>query len=430
LPYVTMILDEGAALPSAAAKARTNARAGTRRFRFLSLANPTNVYDEASRFCEPTGGWGLLDEFSESWRSSYGLVLHNHGASSPEVQEPGKYPYLIGQGQLDDMLKDCGGNTDDALYWTMVKGLPRPGGASDGVLSHGDLQLCRNLHGKYRAAKFVVRVGGLDPSFSSGGDGCIFSAWDLLAAEDGTGVLCHHATERIPLNESEAHLTPMSYQAVYGGKRLCEKYGISFTDIGIDDSGTQSVADIWEVETGFAPLRENFGAGAREWHGGAVVLNANGKNPGGFGGDGWKRCADRVTELWDNVARSLRSGRVLLGPDGKLLGEKAEKQFVNRLFVSGAVPLKLEKKKDYKRRNGGNSPDEADAVALAQSVAFERFGYRPDGGQVRVHGRKVNTNVGVGYAQTKGYGAKMNRPGPAASMNFKGGSKPLKTSYK
>jgi len=382
---VTIILDEGSALPPAAAKARMNASAGTKRFRFVSLANPISRTDESCRFSEPveceenkakgiTGGWDTLDEYAKSWRSAYGLVIHNHAEDSPAIAEPALYPFLANRAFIDNaLLRVCGGNSDDPLYWTMVKGLPRPDGGESAVASTSDFARVAMLPDNSFAV--LGHVGGFDPSFTSGGDACMFCVLEVGLMNNGSsGAVRLKENRRIPLSSSSG--VPMSYQAVNGAVAICAEHNISLCDVAIDDSGTQSVADIWEVETGFAPVRENFGAASRDFVGG-TFLNSSGKSVGNLGPDGWRRYGNRVTEMWSDTMRAVRSGRFLRRETGVggILGFDAEGQFCRRKYVKDSAPLRLETKREYKSRSGGKSPDDADAIALATTCAVQRFGF-------------------------------------------------------
>ena len=379
LPYVTIILDEGSALPAAAAKARTNARAGARRFRFVSLANPISRTDESARFAEPPCGWQALDEYETEWRSSYGIVLHNHAELSPGIAEPEKYPFLPNATFLRDALQDCAGNKDDQLYWTMARGLPKPDSGENSVASRADFEIASLSQPGDEFAAYGT-VAGLDPAFSSGGDACMLFALDVgVRGRYFTGAVRRRAIRRIPISSSSP--LPATYQAVRGAVAVCQELGIALSDIAIDDSGTQSVADVWEMETGFAPIRENFGASAKLFEGGLFLNNA-GKSQGGLNQNGYHRHGNRVTEMYAELVRAVRTGHFARFESGQggVLGTDAENQFCRRRFVKDSTPLRLEPKREYKARSGGKSPDEADSAVLALSAAVARFGFDPQTG--------------------------------------------------
>lgn len=367
LPFVTLILDEGAVLPPAASKARINARAGTKRFRFLSLANPISYNDEATKFCEPLAGWPTVDEHVPSWRSRFGLVLHHNGYDSPAITEEGaeKYPFLINKEQIDTIVREEGHNNDDApIIYTMVKGWPCPVGLENTVLSEADI-ISFNLKGDPEWAEMYsedfVRVAGLDPAFTSGGDNCVLQTATVGFLRGGVYAIAFDPPDYVPIKASSNR--PAIYQVVEGTRDLLVQKGIPLENVGIDDSGTQSVADVYEVELGVVPVRCSFASKASE------EFSETGEAL-------QKKFANLVTEMWADVAKLGRNGQL------RGLNNKAALQFCSRFYKKGIKPLALESKKDYKKRlSGQNSPDEGDALSICARVAKIKAGLVPGGGK-------------------------------------------------
>lgn len=350
LPYVTMILDEGAALPPAAANARFNARAGTRRFRFLSLANPIDRYDEATKFCAPKGGWETVDENTGKWRSNYGLVLHRNGFKSPAIEHPEEYPFLINQKQLDDMLRDAGGNRDDPLIWRMAIGFPLPLAAEDSVLSPATISAFAADKPAVWLERPICRVAGLDPAFTSGGDKCILQVADVGVSQSRELIISFLTPIQVPIEASNPR--PVEYQISDYVLAKSVELGFSLSDLAVDDSGTQSIASIIQEESGVAPIRVNFGARA------TPLPNdpKTGKPPR-------PRYRNKVTELWYELARLVREGKV------RNLPPVVARQMCSRRYRRDVTPLALESKVEYKSRHQGRSPDEADALVVALEPA-------------------------------------------------------------
>lgn len=368
LPWTTIILDEGSALPAAAAKARFNAMAGTKRFRFLSLANPVSQFDEATKFCVPVDGWGSVGPETPRWRSKHGLVLHHDGFRSPAILEPGgaeKYPFLINQHQIDRMLEEAGGNVDDPMIWVMARGFPVPRGDAASVLSEADLSTFgARLPVVWRegGAGDWVDVGGLDPAFVAEGDGCVLQRARVGMSVEGLHVIAFHKEDRIPVGASSSR--PGAYQAADGLLALCARHGLAIENVAIDDSGTQSVCDIVEVESGRKPIRCNFTSKAD------VVVGEGGVAAA-------PKYRNLVTEMWHAAARLVRERQVRGLPDA------AADQMCRRRYLRDLKPLALESKREYKKRQSGQrSPDEADALVLcvraAMRVAGLRAGRVPD----------------------------------------------------
>lgn len=350
LPFVTMILDEGAVLPEAAANARFNAIAGTTRFRFLSLANPIDRFDQATKFCAPKGGWSTVTPDTGKWRSRYGLVLHHNGFRSPAIQEPEKYPFLINQAQIDTMLREVGGNEDDPYIWKMVTGFPAPSGAEEAVLSPADIAAFRMAEGVTWESAQPVLVGGLDPAFTSGGDKCSLQLAEVGIAAGHQWVIAFLPPITIPIMASSER--PAVYQIADFMAVVMRERGLLMRNLAVDDSGTQSAGAVLEMELGEQPILCNFAASATP-----VPASSGSRKTAPA------RFRNLVTEIWYRVAALGRQGRL------RQLPEVAAKQFCARRFRRGVTPLALESKKEYAKRNGGRSPDEADALALCVYAA-------------------------------------------------------------
>jgi hypothetical protein len=360
LPWVTIVLDEGSALPEAAAKARFNAAAGSKRFRFVTLANPVSIFDEATKFAEPLGGWGSVDETTEFWRSRFGLVLHHNGFQSPAIVEENgaeKYPYLINGEQIDRMLSEVGGNEDDPMVWRMAKGFPAPQGLESTVLTSVDLVTFHAFEQPvWREDTVFQEVAGLDPAFTSDGDGCILQRARIGMTREGLLTICFHEPDILTISASSGR--PAAYQVSDQTRALAAQYNLPIDNIDVDDSGTQSVADIIEVESGKRPMRRNFGA---------KPTDAPTKP-----GDPRCRYANLVTEIWHRVAGLVRENQVRGFP------KKAASQFCSRRYRKDRIPLALESKAEYKKRwSGQRSPDEGDALALCVMAAVRVAGLAP-----------------------------------------------------
>lgn len=353
LRYTALCLDEGSSLPPAAAKARVNASMGAQRFVFLSLANPISFNDEATRLAEPIDGWSSVDERTPEWMSTYGFkVLHHNGFDSPAITEPDgarKYPHLINQAQIDRNMREAGGNVDDQVIWTMVRGYPAPQGSVLSVLTDVDI---RNFELNTPAVfdtrgHEIVRVAGLDPAFTTGNDGCAWRFGEVGYDREGRFVLNLKPVELFPLNPSSSE--PIAYQVVRLTLQRMREHNIPICNLAVDDSGTQSIASIIHKESGQMPLYCNFSSQASD-------------------PKSWRNL---VTEMYFFM-QALARGYQLKGLDPKTAA-----QFCARRFKNAIKPLALESKDDYKKRMAQKSPDEADCTVLLAHAAKRICGLTP-----------------------------------------------------
>ncbi len=89
-----------------------------------------------------------------------------------------------------------------------------------------------------------------------------------------------------------------------------------------------------------------------------------------YAGGGNDMCYNTTSVLWNDFKRRLP--RLQLPDDPDLKSELSSRDFTHRA-KDGMDKLLIESKEDFKRKNGGNSPDRSDAVTLATAdMAIKR----------------------------------------------------------
>lgn len=101
-----------------------------------------------------------------------------------------------------------------------------------------------------------------------------------------------------------------------------------------------------------------------------------------------ERIQNRMTELWDNMARDIELQRIILPDDSVLTSQLTSRKCTT--ISSGR--LKLETKQEMKKR-GCKSPDRADALALALMIPYQS-----------PRQRTQNANDASNYLDNKGSG--------------------------
>lgn len=374
LPYVRLLLDEMAAMRPAAARARFNLMAGTIDFRFFGLANPETFFDLSAQHAEPKdGGWPAVTAASTFWKSHYGWVRHHDGMQSPAIKEPDKYPYLINGDYIEEVKVQVRGNMDDPIVSTMVRGFPSEAGETATVLSPKDLDLFSVKEiadidiRRVKPRTIPLMVAGLDPAFTTDGDNCALQVLEVVPVRVGDGVLAWVARcfpmIYIPIESSSDR--PVTYQIVDKTKAVLAEHNIPIEWLCVDDSATQSVADVIDVEVGSNGarhcIRSSFGSSATQ-----LAISALNVQPAK------ERCRNQATELWMLGAEFIKGNQVR-----ELSAEVALQFATRRVKKTGAGLHMLESKKDYKLRLRG-SPDEGDAFGLS-CIALRSIGFYPSG---------------------------------------------------
>lgn len=165
-------------------------------FKGMFLGQPIGDDDPLDKLSEPIAGWGSEGEIKKTatWRNKFGGVTINLvGIDSPNFDFPqvggGKrYPYIIGQKDIDQIANQYG--KDSGKYWMQAMGVRRPGILSKRVIT---AQLCEQHHALEPCVWSggpTTMIAGLDAAYGGvGGDRCV-----LQVCEFGQG---------IPLTEAE-----------------------------------------------------------------------------------------------------------------------------------------------------------------------------------------------------------------------------------
>ena len=150
--------------------------------------------------------------------------------------------------------------------------------------------------------------------------------------------------------------------------------------VGVDDSGTQSVADMLEIRRGTGVYRCNFGARAPE----LAVSVAN-------DAPAHTRYRNMVTWMYFLLYEYGQRRQIRGLPDD------AAQQFCMRRVLPKHKPLTLESKSDFKSRIHGRSPDEADACAICAGLARDRLGFIPGTSEWTPGGQVLSAVAGMEF---------------------------------
>jgi len=335
------------------------------RFKFLGIGNPTSRDDPLGIMSEPDGGWSNLDINKKVWRSKRGCrVEFFDGRDSPGVRDEANYGYLITKSDIERKREVFGEGS--LIWWSQVIGFMPPEGVGSKLFERGEMEamgaIGDGLLGGEVFIGDIVRVFGIDPAFSAGGDRAVLSYADIgnVMGRDGT------------VREVLLYYTPIILDLIGGNngdnrtisERLCDGiekalYGMGYVrgsrfNIAIDASGTQvAFCDMLEGRLGCELYRVNFG--------GSVI-------EGVLGGDK-ERYSNRSTQIWGILSEYIKCGMV------RGLRDDIAVELINRRCELRGSKLALESKTEYKARYGC-SPDLADSVSLIAVYARERLGVR------------------------------------------------------
>lgn len=359
LPYVRLIADELSQMKEAAMEARHNLSIGCKDFRFVGLCNPDSLNDLAGQYSVPVGGWASVDENTEFWRTRWGCVRHHNGFNSPaitDVKGEEKFPHLIKQSDIQKILDEHSGNADVPAVWTMVKGFPPPMGLTNTVLSEKMAVAYKMTESVDWAQDYLV-LAALDPAFTSDGDDAILQVAQLGMSVNGTLTLQYTDSYKLIIEASSTR--PVVYQISDQVRAIQQKHGFHFSHLAVDDSGTQSVADVIENESGSKVFRVNF-----SWRPTELPVSTVNPTPAK------NVYLNRITEYYFSLVEYAAKGQIRGMPSAALA------QMCQRKLVPGKRLKQLESKRDMKKRIK-RSPDNADAAVLIAGLLREALGVVP-----------------------------------------------------
>lgn len=346
-------------------------------FRFAAAANPGPwTSDVSSKFYIPLDGPKSVTPATGSWVSKAGyFVRHFDGEKSPCVLDPAlerEYPFLMRQRDITRNLADVGGDPRAARYMKMVRGWPSD--VTDSASTVLDPGVVGRAAEPLEPPGFSVRTrvgkaAGVDPAWTPDGDEAVYAKVDVVA-QDGRAFLDFTNGVRVMPVVSSAE-TPVlrqlrdkviGYMRSDGGPRV--------DALAVDASGNQMLGAEVTMWVGPGCLEVNS----------SVIASDSFIRAGEEAKEQKARAKikDRGAEAWIILAEFIRAGMV------RGLPQEVINDLCNRRFAVGpsgetTPKLKLEPKSEFGKRSGKNSPNKADACALAALAVKERLGVMPFG---------------------------------------------------
>ena len=377
LPRVRAVCDEFEMLGNRAKAfiaAQANLVQGTIDYRMLLLFNPMGLHLPGTQLATPRdqGGWASLNpDTAEEWFTREGhYVLRLDGFKSPGIKNPKDYSFLPTKSTIDHLIAMNHGNVDSPDVWTMARGFPPITSSARTILSDAELLKFKALEDEkwLGDGRSPVLVGGLDPAFTSDGDDCVLQLADVGYFLGGTLGIRFRDPIYIALEASSK--VPIIYQVVEKIREIQKETGLQLIHLAVDDSGTQSVADVITRELGYGCIRVDFGARASDNQ--VSIVDSR------MAYEAW---GNSVTELWGALAEYIRYGQV------RRLSQKAADQITRRQFNDKRRPKILKSKLASRIDMGGRSPDDGDASSLCTWVARSVLGLKPGTSTLEPNGR-------------------------------------------
>lgn len=332
-------------------------------FQMIALGNPSRKLDPFGKFCTPKDGWDSVAHEPDEWETQRGKVIRLNAEHSPRVKEEddfteeeiraGKEPvcfWMPTRADIEGMARDY--DITSQYYYTNAKAMWCFDKSPMAIFSETELLAASDSTVPvWDYPDRIVRVSGMDSSYTSGGDKSV-DVQVVCGRVEGKPHL--HVSEVTTLGMDDSLPISPAHQIARAWMRGCEDAGIAPKNAGFDGSGA-GVPFGGIVQAEWSPQVKDI------QFGGAPSGRKMGLND-----DTGEKYANRVSEIWLQIKPLLREGQV------SGLTESIIEDLVSREFSKKPEPrkLKIESKIDLKKRLG-RSPDCADAFLIAVDVAIQ-----------------------------------------------------------
>lgn len=356
---VIVIADELSEISEAILQAGLSNLSKNPSFQMIGMSNPNSRFDAFGVWSEPEKGWESVDvQTADEWRTKWGgYYLRLDGERSPNIllgEE--KYPWLPTVAKLEEDRLLLG--PESRGYMRMVRAVFFDSDETVGIYSEAEMAKSGAMTTVEWAGK-PVRVAGLDPAFTNGGDRTILYTLDVGYAQNGQFV-CQFVKAHHLNDDASNKAVPRTYQIVHQIIDICKRQGITPENVAVDSTGAGApFCDVLAGEWSPSILRVSFGGKPSDKR---VSLNSR--------LTGEELYVNRVSELWF-VGKELMRTKQIYGIGAELAQEMCGRNY--DMVKSGSLKVRIESKGDYKARHG-RSPDVADAAFLALDCARQRMG--------------------------------------------------------
>lgn len=361
---VILIADELAELSPAILSAAVDNLVSNPVFHMVAMSNPKDREDSFGVMSEPLAGWDSINEVTYEWPTKYGRAIRFDALQSPNYLEREiVYRYMLTYDKIEKARTLRGENSPH--FYRFFRGFFPIQGAEDVLYSEVDFSAW--LKDKIEWGKVPpIKVAGLDPSYSSGGDLTILSI--NLYGKDKNGLDCFQFEEDIPIKENaQDKTTPRSDQIWNQVKGHLDQRGIEYKNLGVDSTGAGGpFCDRGSQLLSHEFLRVEFGGKAS-----SMQVSARDRT------EAFKKYANKVSEIWSVAREFLRGGQIAgLRKSVQVMSQLKARRY-ETIKSGDGERIRVESKRDMKARTG-RSPDNVDGLFVSLALCRERYHFRSE----------------------------------------------------
>lgn len=356
----------------------SNVQKGNKNAQLIVLGNFDDPASVFGQLCEPKDGWDSVTVEDSSWINTRdGITIHLDGLKSPNwLEQKDIHPFSLSYHRIQQMIDREETNT--LAWWRDVRSFPAPAGMKDGgVATLNELKMFKattKVHPEEWKSAPILFLG-LDPAYVSGGDDPVLYPLAAGELQSGEHILCFYEPIIVPI-DSNNKIRPPVYQIADYCAAHCVKAATPKGNLGYD-STNDAFRQVFYVEFGSDGYAVQFGGSASEDRWGRKGVN--GTVPP-------RSCdvfSNRVSELHGIFLEFLRAGRIRGIEQGSTLCKQILiRKWMDQDYSGGKPKMKIENKREMKKRTGGISPDHLDAAIIALATAVKRLRLTADTGPV------------------------------------------------
>lgn len=360
---VRVFMDECIAIPKGVWQGIDNIKvslSGKDTIKIIGSFNPTDPTSLTAQAAEPEGGWGSVDaergyRGNNEWTSKEKWRVIRLDAAKSENVTTGRdiYPGLATRTGYRNLQAKEGGNSID--YWVYARGMFPPEGAVGVIIPSKLLGECR---GEFVFTQSVpIKAGGDDVAIVNGGDNHILAVGRVGMAsgfQPMNGKLVKFKEPRRVLQLDQELALRRGDTKIVGDAawETALVMGIAPEYLTLDATGNGSGVHAYLRTKSPDVQGLDFNGAATN----VKILEEDTRTPDELY-DGV------VSEVWFALRQWMEFGYFAISPGVKR--DPLEGELTTRRYILGAgKKLKVESKRDYKKRLGGKSPDWADAVTI------------------------------------------------------------------
>jgi hypothetical protein len=324
-------------------------------FHALAAGNPVSYFDSFGVFCKPVDGWDTISVESERWETAIGgVALHFDSLKHPNyVLKENVWP-LESWEVIDDAINKLDPNSLE--FWRDFRGFWPPAGSVNTIYTEADLVSYGALkdYVEWENEDAVEIFAGVDPSFTEGGDRCAVVIVKCGKDRDGKWMIkveSVHSVYPDSTQKEKPHDVAVA-EKVYA---ICNAYEVATKNTAIDTSGGGSAwGSVYSIVTGKMDwVKVNFSGAATDRPVSSTDFTKS-----------KDKYSNRVSEIWFSGKELLRN-RQFAGVTPELSFEMTNRKYETSRSSGVNTKIRVEPKKEMKKRLNNKSPDLADAFFIA-----------------------------------------------------------------